>query len=240
MQRAIGWIGLLMIMSGCAFLQKPDQPSGPISADPLEVDTVTTPSSDDASQPKTAVFQIVPGESTVRFELEEDLRSALTGWALGARITVVGTTDQVSGEFALDFDDLGAAQFGEIRINARTLETNEFLRNRAIENQILLTDTYEYITFQPTRVEGLPDRASTSESVTFSIIGDLSIRDVTRSETFSVTAKLLSPTQIQGSASTVIERETYGLTIPNVANVTFVEEEVELYIDFVAQQQDPN
>lgn len=216
----------LLALSACSLLQEPEAASGPITAAPLLAGD-------------TAVFTIIPGESSARFELEEDLRSALTGWGLGARITVVGETDQVTGEFALDVTDLQASQVGEIRINARTLETGEFYRNRAIRNQILNTDLYEYITFQPTDIEGLPDSATVGDSVTFTLTGDLTIRDVTRQETFAVTATLVSPTEIVGSASTVIEREAYALTIPNVANVTYVEEAVELYIDFTARHAPP-
>jgi hypothetical protein len=44
----------------------------------------------------------------------------------------------------------------------------------------------------------------------------------------------VSETQIAGIASAIIARSDYGLTIPSVPNVANVEEEVELYIDFVA------
>jgi polyisoprenoid-binding protein YceI len=236
----------LLALSACGVLQEPEEASGPIEAVPLAIEE-SAPNQTDAEQEAAVdlpapgggviVYTIVPGESTVRFELEEDLRSARTGWSLGARITVVGTTDQVAGELALDLADLAATRIGEIRINARTLETDEFLRNRAIQNQIMLTEEYEFISFVPTSVNGLPDSAKVGDSVTFSIDGDMTIRDTTLLQTFAVTATLVSDTQIEGTASAVINREQYGLTIPNVANVTYVEEEVELYIDFIARAQ---
>ena len=65
------------------------------------------------------------------FELDEDLR--------GSRITVVGMTDQVAGEVALDFANLADTQVGTIQINARTLATDNNFRNRAIQNEILQT-----------------------------------------------------------------------------------------------------
>lgn len=216
----------LFLLSACGLLQEPEEPSGSIEAVPVVVEE---------SGIGANTYTIVPGESTARFELEEDLRSALTGWSQGARITVVGTTDQVVGELALNLANLAATEIGEIRMNARTLKTDEFFRTRAIQNQILLTDEYEFITFMPASVDGLPDSAEVGESVTFNITGDLTIRDITLTQTFVVTATVVSNTQIEGSASTVIDRESYGLTIPNVANVTFVEEEVELYIDFIAR-----
>lgn len=209
------------------------QPSA-TAADP----TPTAPPTTAAPPPAAgaSVYTIVPGESQVRFELDEDLRSALTTWHPGSRITVVGATDQVTGEFALDFADLAATRFGEIRINARTLETDEFWRNRAIQNQILLTEAYEFITFTPTRLDGLPDAAIPGEPVTFNIEGDLTIRDVTLPQTFVVTATVTSDTQIVGTASALVARDAYDLVIPGVPNVANVEEMVELYIDFVARR----
>ena len=44
----------------------------------------------------------------------------------------------------------------------------------------------------------------------------------------------MSETQVAGTASTLVNRVDYDLIIPSVPNVANVEEEVELYIDFVA------
>ena len=57
---------------------------------------------------------------------------------------------------------------------------------------------------------------------------------MTQEETFTVEATPLSETQLAGTATTIIARADYGLTIPSVPNVANVEEEVELYIDFLA------
>jgi polyisoprenoid-binding protein YceI len=172
------------------------------------------------------IYQIDPAASQVRFELDEVLR--------GEPITVVGTTDQVAGQIAADLGDLSSTQVGEVRINARTLVTDNNFRNRALNNEILDTEEYEFITFVPTAVKGLPDSAAVGEMVEFTIDGDLTIRDVTLPVTFSVTATPVSETQLSGSAATVISRGDFNLTIPSVPSVADVEEEVELYLDFVA------
>ena len=55
--------------------------------------------------PTAAVlYRIVPEESEVRFEIDEILR--------GAPTLVVGTTNQVAGDFIIDFTDLAASQLG--------------------------------------------------------------------------------------------------------------------------------
>ena len=203
-----------------------------IEAAATPAETEAAPAAEETADPETAdsgeltVYQISSADSQVTFELDEDLR--------GSRITVVGTTDQVAGELAVDLTDLSQTQVGVIQINARTLTTDNGNRNRAMQNEILDTGSYEYITFVPTVVTGLPLSANTGDALTFTIEGNLTIRNVTLPATFTIQAAAVSETQIAGIASAIIARSDYGLTIPSVPNVANVEEEVELYIDFVA------
>ncbi len=197
-------------------------PEATTAPEPTAAPTETTA----APAGEAQVFTIDSAASQVRFEIDEDLR--------GSRNTVVGTTDQVAGQISVNLADLAQTQVGIIQINARTLATDNNFRNRAINNEILDTGSFEFITFTPTGIEGLPASATMGEAITFSIVGDLTIRDVTLPATFAVTATAVSDTQITGTATAVINRADYGLQIPSVPNVANVEEEVELFIDFVA------
>lgn len=186
----------------------------------------TAVDSNEAEATGLTIYEISQSESEVRFELDEDLR--------GVRTTVVGTTDQVAGQIALDLSDLATAQVGEIQINARTLATDNNFRNRAIQNEILDTGEFEFFSFMPTAVNGLPVSATVGEEISFNIEGVLTIRDISEPVTFTVVATAVSDTQISGSATATVLRDTYGLTIPNVPNVANVENEVDLIINFVA------
>lgn len=179
-----------------------------------------------AANGNARVYEISAADSTVRFELDEDLR--------GQRQTVVGSGNGVAGQIAADFSDLSSAEIGVIQIDATSLRTDNNMRNNAIGRWILETGRHQFITFTPTAIEGLPDSAAVGEAVTFTVTGDLTIRDITRSVTFNVTATAVSETQLSGTASATIQRADFNLTIPNVPSVANVEEEVELYIDFVA------
>lgn len=243
----IGLVLLVAILSGCGLLQPPEEASGTIEAIPLELPTDTPAAAPTATLPPPAVevqpaatvtqeaappaseiriFSIQPAGSQVRFELDEDLR--------GVRTTVVGVTDQVAGEFAANPGDLSTVQVGTLQINARTLLTDNSFRNRAIQNEILDTGQFEFVTFTPTAVNGLPAASSPGETISFEIAGDLTIRDITRPVTFTVTAAMQDDSLITGSASAVINRADFELNIPSVPNVANVEEQVELYIDFTA------
>jgi predicted lipoprotein with Yx(FWY)xxD motif/polyisoprenoid-binding protein YceI len=225
----------------------PPTEAPPTEVSPTEAPTTGTPVKNDEPAPTVAptiepaeetvendqgllVYQIVPGESEVRFELDEVLR--------GNHITVVGITDQVAGELAVDLNDLSTTQIGTLQINARTLATDNDFRNRAIKNEILNTNEYEFITFTPSAVVGLPESISVGEPVSFAIAGDLTIRDVTSEATFEVEAAAVSEDELSGTANAVIQRADYNLNIPSAPNVANVEEEVELYIDFIAVAND--
>ena len=200
-------------------------PEGAEATDePAEMEATDEPAEPTGSG--LVIFTISPENSQVRFELNEELR--------GEPKTVVGTTDQVAGQIAVDRSDLSATQVGIIQVNARTLATDNDFRNRAINNEILNTDEHEFITFTPTAINGLPDNVDIGGMVNFTIVGDLTIRDITNEATFNVEATLVSDTELVGTASTIVSRTDYNLIIPSVPNVANVEEEVELYIDFMS------
>lgn len=174
----------------------------------------------------TIVAEIVPNESEARFIIDEVLNNAPK--------TVIGTTNQVAGEIAVDPQDPTKTRVGTIQINARTLVTDSEFRDRAIKNRILNTDQYEFVTFTPTQINGLPESGSVGQSYTFQIVGDLTVRDVTRQVTFDVTATPVSETRLEGTANTTIRYADWNITIPQVRQVASVSDEVRLEIDFVA------
>jgi polyisoprenoid-binding protein YceI len=172
------------------------------------------------------VFSIVQAESEVRFTLGELLS--------GVPTTVVGATDQVAGEIAIDPENPASTKVGIIQVNARTFATDNNFRNRAINNSILDTGRFEYVTFTPSEITNFPENPSIGEALEFQISGDLTVRDVTNPVTFDVVVSAVSEKRLEGSASATIAREDYGLQIPEVPRVADVDEEVLLEIDFVA------
>ena len=172
------------------------------------------------------VFTIVPAESEARFLIDEVL--------LGRPNTVVGVTNQVAGELAVDPANPAAAQVGPVIVNARTLVTDNNFRNNAIKNRILLTNTYEYITFTPTAIRGLPTTVTIGQPFAFEIEGDLSITDATRTVVFAVTVTPVSSERIEGLARTTVLWRDFGLFIPDSPSVDTVADEVTLELEFVA------
>lgn len=181
-----------------------------------------------ASEP--VEFSIVAAESEARFTLEEDLR--------GVRTTVVGATREVAGRITADLADPAASAIGTILINARTLETDNSFRNRALRSQILKSaqDEFEFITFEARELSDFSaDAVAVGETFSFAISGDLTVVGVTRPVTFSAEVTRDSATQISGSATVNLQYADFGLVIPEVPSVANVTDDVELSLSFVAR-----
>ncbi len=184
----------------------------------------TTPSTEPAAGAVT--FELDPSGSTATFTLDEELR--------GERNTVVGSTSELAGQILVDFDDPASSQLGEIVINARTFQTDSSFRDRAIRGQILQSssDEFEFITFAPTAVEGLTSNAQVPFS--FTVTGDLTIRDVTAPVAFDVEIVAAGAEQVSGTATAQVLRSDFGLNIPSVPSVANVTDEVVLSLEFAA------
>ncbi len=198
-----------------------------------EEQPITVEPIDEQPASSRTLYRIDPASSEVSFTLEEDLR--------GVRTTVVGTTGEVAGDVLIDLETPSSSTIGVIRINARTLETDNNFRNRALRSEILQSaqDQYEFIEFTPTRISGLPENAVIGESYEFAVTGNLPIIGVTNEVTFTTTVTLDSEDQISGSASTTIIYDDWGISIPSVPGVANVTEDATLTIRFVANRVDP-
>lgn len=187
---------------------------------PPTVESTAAPSSG------LTLFQIEASQSQASFSIYEELG--------GQPKTVIGVTNEVAGQLAVNAEDLSQTQVGVIQVGVRSLVTDSNRRDNAIRRFILNTDQYEFVTFTPTGLSGLSGAAQAGQTFTFQITGELTIRNVTQTVTFDVTAQGVSDTQISGTATAVILRSNYGLEIPSVPNVANVGDEVTLQLTFVA------
>ncbi|MBZ0296883.1 MAG: YceI family protein [Anaerolineae bacterium] len=176
----------------------------------------------------TTLFRIVPDETQAEYNIAEVLN--------GSDKLVVGTTNEVAGDILLNLQDLSQSQIGEISINARTFATDDERRDNSVARFVLQSesDDYELIVFQPISISGLPDSASTGDTLEFQVSGDLTVTGVTQPITFDVTTTLETEDQLIGHAETTITRSDFSLSIPDVPFVASVEDELTLKLDFVA------
>ncbi len=172
------------------------------------------------------VLRIQPGASTASFTVDEILR--------GSPNTVIGTTNQVSGEIALDASDPSTTKVGTITVDARTLATDDNQRNNMLHRFILSTSAFNFVSFTPTTITGLPAAITPGTSYPVRIDGKLTIKDTTRDASFDASVTPMSLSELKGSASTTISQSDFGITIPQIPFVAGVSDNVRLDLDFLA------
>ncbi|KPL82233.1 YceI family protein [Levilinea saccharolytica] len=248
------WI-LIAILVGLAavtavvilFLKPTQEASQPLAAVPIATATAAAPPTPAPTQPPAAaepaapaatqppaaapasgesLFEIDPARSEARFKINEVLN--------GSPKTVIGVTNQVAGQIAVDRGNYASTRLGEVRVNARTLTTDNEFRNRAVKNRILLTNDHEWIVFTPQSLTGLPAEVKLGEAFQFQITGDLTIIGKTQSVTFNAEVTAVSETELKGLAVATVRYKDFGIFIPEVPSVTGVEDDVILEIEFTA------
>jgi polyisoprenoid-binding protein YceI len=175
------------------------------------------------------LFRIVSEESEARFSVYETFPEG----------TAIGRTDQIAGDIIVDFNNPSNSQLGTIRINLRTLQTDDPDRDRSIRCCVLLTarPEYEFTDFVPTSFSELPSKVEFGQAIAFQVTGDLTLRGVTRPVTFEVNLTGIDADTLQGFATATVNRTDFSIL--NDADNGFdyhgVENTVNLEFDFVAR-----
>ncbi|MCR4278790.1 MAG: YceI family protein [bacterium] len=171
-------------------------------------------------------YSITSGSA--EFRIDEMLR--------GEPKQVIGKTENVSGTIFINREDLASSAFGTIRINARTLETDDESRNNMIRRFILKTedDANEFIAYHPTKVLNLSGSLVSGEKKIFSILGDMTIANVTKPVAFDVEATFTDVGTVEVRAAGKVRYSDFEITIPSVPFVADVTEDVFLVVSFTA------
>jgi polyisoprenoid-binding protein YceI len=260
-RRNRNWFSLLIVMS--AMMLAACGPGTPVATEvpapadaptagstdaPVVVEPTAAPQKQAASEESVAEATAAPAEEAAGMSgsttfaidaAQSEVRFTLTELLMGTPTTVIGRGNGIEGSVTVNFDDYSQTTISPINIDASQLATDNNMRNGQIRRAILQTNNpeFQFITFTPTVVEGLPAGATVGEPLSFTVVGDLTIRTMTQPMTFEVTVTPVSETEIKGSARATLMRADFDLQIPSVPSVADVSEEVLLEFDFVALAQ---
>ncbi len=225
-----GIVVLLLILSVVACAMQENATTGGDVAAPTQANATEPINAPvDSSTGSGRVFTIQPNESTASYEVQEEF--------FGRGIaTSSGSTGQVEGQIALTIDaDNGTVALGQnqITVNIETLTSDEARRDNRIRAEWLQSSTYPIATFVATDIQGFPANAAEGEPVTFQLIGDLTVREITNQVTFTTTA-ILQGNTLSGNAETLVYMRDYGFEPPAVADFLAVTDGVTVKLNFVA------
>ena len=145
----------------------------------------------------------------------------------------VGTTSDIEGQIVFSADGTVDAEQSKITVGVNSLSSDSDRRDRYIQRNSLESNQYPEVTIDITEINGLSWPLPTSGETTFEMVGDLTIRDQTRSVTWETTATF-TENGVNGLAKTVVTFEQYEMTQPRVSIVLSVADEIRLEISFVA------
>jgi polyisoprenoid-binding protein YceI len=121
----------------------------------------------------------VSGESQVGYRVSENL--------FGQDTEAVGRTTDVTGGITLDGTTVTDASF---EVDMTTVASDRSQRDGQFRGRIMSTDEFPTATFELTEPIDLGDLPGEGDEVTVEATGDLTLRGVTKSVTFELTARL--------------------------------------------------
>lgn len=211
--------------------------SAPAAVEATAAATATAPTAqptaaaEATSEAALRTFEIISEQSQASYAVQETfLRQNLPNKA-------IGTTKDITGTFQFTTEGQPTAEVIQMRVDLRTLTSDSDRRDNAIRERWLESNTYPYAEFTSTEVQGAPVSYTEGQTVTFQLLGDMTIHDVTKPVTFDVSGKLEGDT-VTGTATTQLKMSDFGFEPPNIAGVVSVQDDVELTIQFTAKEQE--
>ena len=144
----------------------------------------------------------------------------------------VGETPKVTGTIALDA--AGRIVPGESGFTAELapLTSDQARRDNYVRRRLLVTDSFPTTTFKVTEVRELASPLPASGETRFQLLGDLTVKGVTRPSVWNVVATVKGD-QLKGSAVTKFTFKDFELAQPRVAIVLSLADTIGLEYDFV-------
>lgn len=143
----------------------------------------------------------------------------------------VGETRAITGAIELEADGRVVREASRFEVDLSALQSDSDRRDNFIRRRTLETETYPMAVFVPTEVRGLPWPVPTDDELEFEVVGEMTIRDVTRPITWQVTASADGGAFI-GTARTRFTFGTFDLEIPRVASVLSIRDDIRLEYEF--------
>jgi polyisoprenoid-binding protein YceI len=215
-------VGAAMLVAACGDSATLTIPSATPTA------TTTATASAPATTASPAAWAVSDkSKATIR------VREQLVGVSLPTDAVLTATG--AKGSFALNPDGTFASG-SKITFDLTTLTSDERNRDDFVKRDALQTGRFPTAEFVPTKTTGLAVPLATSGTFTFTLTGNLTIKDKTKEVTFDVTAKRDGSDLVAtATANPSWKFGDFGMTTPSVPfRVLSVTDEIRATIDIVA------
>jgi polyisoprenoid-binding protein YceI len=181
-------------------------------------------------QQAVARYVVAPTGNEARYRVQEKI--------VGVDIPnyeAIGKTQAVTG--AIVFDQAGRlvpAQ-SKIVIDVTELKSDQERRDGAVQRRILETEKHPTVVLVPTTIRGLTGPLPKSGTKTFQLLGNLTVRGVTKPTTWQVTAQFQGG-RVTGTAVTQFTFADFEMQKPSVPVVLSLADQLKLEYSFTLAQ----
>lgn len=202
----------------------PNTSGSPVAAASPAAAIIVTPG---AANPDGPRYRIVAERSEAQYRARETFVNQ------PAPVDAIGRTKAIEGELQLDSEDVLRGRVLSMRIDLRTLTSDQSRRDTFIRQNTLKTDQFPYAEFRSTESAG-PALFRPGAEAAFQIPGLMTVKGQERPVVWEARAKLDGDT-ITGTASARVKLTDFGLEPPRLA-ILSVEDEMTWQIDLVAER----
>ncbi len=142
----------------------------------------------------------------------------------------VGVTSGITGVIVVDPTGRIQAAESRITVDVTTLKSDRDRRDGYVRNRTLETATHPTVVLEPTELRGVKWPLPASGTVTFQLVGNLTVPGVTRPTTWEVTLAVAGDV-LTGTATTSFTFDEFTITKPRVAAVLSVDDTIKLEYD---------
>ncbi len=231
---------LILLLSACSPSPTP-QPTATQAAAEMVPEATATPTQlptateaqvivpETGSESELLLLTIDPEQSRVTYEVGETFINDNNRFQVA-----VGVTNTIEGEVYANPTNPPLSQIGTITINIRDFQSDSSRRDNVIRGQWLESEKYPLATFVPTEITNLPETYSPGETYSFTVTGELTVREITQTVSFEVTASYTGDV-LSGNASTTILMSDFNVGPISIMGILNTEDEVKINFDFVAK-----
>lgn len=201
-------------------------------ATPMAADETITPpesgSTADGETPPAGLSATLREGTLARYLIREELAG------VELPFDAIGETSDVSGGFTFTGDGEIVPESSRIVLNAASLRSDEENRDRYLRRNGIQTATYPEIVFVATGIDGLAWPLQASGEASFTILGDLTVREVARPVEWQTTATF-DGNSVTGIARTNFTFGEFEMEVPDLFFIVSLEDNIRLELDFVAE-----
>jgi polyisoprenoid-binding protein YceI len=188
-------------------------------------EVTTRPTLAQASDTLSARWVLAAQGSEARYRVREQLAG------FDFPNDAVGVTNDLTGVLVMGRKGSISPDGSEFRVQLASLATDNERRDNYVRRRTLEVERYPEAVLLPRRFIDLPSPLPDSGSASFQMEADLTLHGQTKPTVWDMTADF-GPDSIVGLATTAFPFDTFGITIPQVARVLSVDDNIRLELQF--------